>query len=361
MDSGDGARRLPVTLCMINHNGEAILEQSVGAAVARSHLFSRIIIVDNRSSDGSIALVKRLFPSVRIVSMDKNRGAAAARNRAWREAGGGGTILFIDNDVILEDGCVERLSAALDDHPAAVAAMPAVLYAADRERVQYDGADSHYIGVVSLRHAGRAAAELDGAVTPIGSLITACFLFDGDRWGKDEPFDDAFFIYLEDHDLGLRIRMRGGTILSVPAARCLHGEGAVDLSLRSTGRQTPLRIKELVRNRWQIIWKNYSAKTIVLLLPMFAIYEIAQIGGVIAGGWIGPYSRAATWFIRNLRSIARRRREAQRRRVVPDGELLTGGPLPFAGEWKPGGPERVARSLLDSFSRLYWRIIHRAV
>ena len=128
---------------MINYNGASYLRASLPAALGQAERFEEILLVDHASTDGSLELVAREFPSVRVVRLEENRGACGARNAGIRAARTD-LLLFLDNDVILLEGCVERLLEALVAHPDAVLAAPSVMYASAPEIVQYCGADNHY-------------------------------------------------------------------------------------------------------------------------------------------------------------------------------------------------------------------------
>ena len=119
---------MPMTLCVINWNGERYLERTLGA-VRRSHrTFDEILLVDNASADRSLALVRREFPEVTLLVLERNDGPGAARNAGFAAARHD-LILFVDNDVAIAPDCAGRLAAALADRPDALAAMPRVLYA----------------------------------------------------------------------------------------------------------------------------------------------------------------------------------------------------------------------------------------
>lgn len=352
--------RPDLTLCVINFNGEAYLEDTLRAAVERASHFLEILLIDNASTDGSVNLARRLFPAVRIVPLAENRGPSAARNRAWREAVTD-RLLVLDNDVVLHGKCVEILSEALDANSRAVAAMPSVIYAADPEKVQYDGAGCHYLGLMTLHNQEANRAEQDRAVRKIDSLVTACFLADRSRWGGGDPFDENLFIYFEDHDFGMRIRIGGGEILSVPEAACLHREGTEGLSLRRTGRYTGRRVENVIRNRWQIVARNYSARSLLLLAPALLVYELSQLAAAAAKGWLRPWASSARWMAANRGALLRKRRAIQRGRAAPDRDFLRGDPIPFTGHLAKTPLERAAKGALDAFVRFYWALVRRAL
>ena len=213
------------TLCMINYNGAAHLRRSLPAAVAQAALFEEIVLVDNGSTDGSIELVRGEFASVRLVCLGVNKGAGGARNAGIRTAATD-LVLFLDNDVILVEGCAARLIEALRAHPAAIVAAPTVIYAKAPDTVQYSGADNHFLGLMTLYNENIPVGQCDPQIRKTNSVVTACFLLDRSRLVDDEPFDELYFYQMEDHDFGVRLRGLGHEILTVPQARVLHGEGA---------------------------------------------------------------------------------------------------------------------------------------
>ncbi|MGH7564134.1 MAG: glycosyltransferase family 2 protein [Gemmatimonadota bacterium] len=347
-----------LTLCIVNHDGERYLPDTLAAVTRGVQPFEEIVLVDNASTDGSLDIVRQGFPRVRIVRLATNRGPGAARNAGAREAAHH-RILFIDNDVVLLRGCAELLSAALDAREEATFAMPAVVHAKEGSTVQYDGAGAHFIGLMIVENAGLPVTELPADPRAIDSLITACFLMDRRRWGDEPPFDETFFFYLEDHDLGLRTRLRGQDIVAVPAARCLHREGEIGVSLRQTGVYTATRVRNTILNRWLILLKIYEARTLLLLSPALLSFEAFQLVGAMGKGWTRYWLDASAGLMRNLSTIVLLRRSFQRVRRLGDGDVLAGGPLPFNPALSSGRLERAGRVLLDRIAAVNWSLAHR--
>jgi O-antigen/teichoic acid export membrane protein/GT2 family glycosyltransferase len=343
------------TLCVINYNGERYLASTLSAAMACRESFGEVILVDNASDDLSLEIVRERFPEVRVLRLPENRGPGVARNAGFRAAASC-RVLFIDNDVELDSGCAEVLEEALAREPGAVLAMPRVLHAKDRGTVQYDGAAAHATGLMVLEHAELPDASVGTRVRDIDSLVTACFLADRDRWPAGDLFDEAFFFHFEDHELGLRARLMGCRILSVPAARCFHGEGTVGLSRRETGRHTPARVLHTIQNRWQLILKLYQLRTILLLAPSLLLFEAFQLLGAAKKGWLREWWRALRGILGRPRDIARRRRSFQSLRRFHDADVLSGGPIPFAPTLHRGGLETVGRRILDGVVAANWAL-----
>lgn len=342
------------TLCVVNFNGARHLPRTLGAATALVDDFAEILLVDNASTDDSLDLVGRDFPSVRVVRLPGNAGPGAARNAGLREARSD-LVLLIDNDVTLGPGCAAILAEALAARPRAVIAAPRVLYAHNPDIIQYDGAASHFLGVMILENPNAPVAGADRAVRRTGSVITCAFMVDRRRLPDPAPFDESFFIYLEDHDFGVRMRALGAEILAVPEAVCYHGDGTDGLSIRAVGGYSSMRVFCLIRNRWQLILKNYSLRSLLVLAPLFLVYELAQLAIVLRKGWWREWGRAVAWIVGNWGAIMAKRRDVQRRRTRPDRELLSGGRIPFREELTSGALERWLRQALDATAAVYWR------
>lgn len=343
------------TVCVVNFNGRSALPSTLAAARALRDQLAGILLLDNGSSDDSVAWVEREFPEVQIVRLGTNRGAGGARNVGLRESPTD-RILFVDNDVALTAECVERLGAALDAHPAAALAAATIIYAHQRDTIQYDGAECHFLGIQRLLDEDRPVSAVPPAVRKVGSLSTCCFMADRSRIPPGEYFDETYFYIFEDHDYGVRLRLLGAEILSVTNAPCFHGKGTEGLSIRQLGSYSSKRIHYTIRNRWLMLLKNFQLHTLLVLTPVFIVYELAQLLLIIKKGWLREWWQAVRWIFGNLPAILRERRRIQRARVVPDRAVLIGGAAPFRAELTAGAVERFARGALDVLLTGYWKV-----
>lgn len=341
-----------LTVCMLNYNGEQYLEESLASILAQREKFEEIILIDNASKDRSLEIVKNLSSSVKVIELNKNVGIAAGKNVGFKAAVCD-RILFVDNDVSLNPECPDLLIQTLNDNPRAVIAMPRVLYAHDSNTIQYDGADIHFIGLMTL-HNQNKTQDLSAKARKIGAVIGACFLIDHGKLGKGDPFDDTFFYAFDDLYFSVRTRSLGHEIFSVPSACCYHKEGTKGLSLRATGHYSSMRVYYTIRNRWQILLKTYQLRTLLTLSPMFFIYEMFQFVGVIKKRWFGEWFKAVTWILFHFTDIMRDRRIFQKSRTTPDREILQGGPIPFTHELTQTSIERTSIKCLNAIAVRYW-------
>jgi hypothetical protein len=345
---------VPLSVCVVNYNGEKYLKESLGAVFFLKEKFQEIILVDNASEDKSVEIVRKIFPDVKIIEIRSNQGPGAARNVGYKTASCD-RILFLDNDVKLNPDCPDRLTQALDSHLYAAVAMPRIVFNNNRQIIQFDGADCHFLGLMILHNVNRRLEEACLKTIRMGSLVTTCFLVDRKRLGKRNPFDESFFFNYEDHDFGLRTRIMGHDILSVASACCYHREGTKGLSFREGGSYPRQRAFFLIRNRWQILLKNYELKTLCLFFPVLLIYEIFQFGGTIKKGWFIQWLKAFFWIFIHFTEIMNKRRIVQRARITPDRKILVGGPLPFTQSFAQDNLERIGEKMLNRMVDIYWK------
>ena len=344
-----------ITLCVVNFDGMHYLQKALDAAQPHAQ-FGEILVVDNASTDGSVALLRSQYPQVRIVQLDSNRGPAGARNAAFITAHCD-LILFQDNDVQLTPECVTYLLSALQKSPRALLVAPRVLYAHDPDLVQYDSADCHVLGLMTPRNANRRAVLTDEQPASTTSLVTACFLLDRARWHSAILFDESFGFNYEDHDFGVRAYVSGHELLVEPRARVLHAGGTPGLSFRPGGVVHATRVYYLIRNRWYILTKVFACRTLVVLAPILILYELNQLIGAFYKGWRRPWLIAVRDYWRELPRLLRDRKAVQAGRLVGDRSLLKGGPLPLTGAVTSTSAERLVVSALQSVVNVYWRIV----
>jgi GT2 family glycosyltransferase len=347
-----------VTLCVINHDGADRLAPAFAAALAQAGGFAEILVVDNASTDGSVALVRSRVPGARILQLSRNAGPGAARN-AGLAAASNDLVLFQDNDVRLEPGCLGALLSALRARPDALLVAPRVLYEDAPGTIQYDSADCHFLGLMAPRNADRPDAGAPAAAARTSSVVTACFLIDRARWRHGPPFDEDFVFNLEDHEFGLRANVWGYETWSEPAARVLHGGGTPQLSYRPGYAVSEARLYYLLRNRWLIIARCYALRTLVLLAPALLLFELFQLAGLARMGWLGPWWRALRSAAGEWPRLRAKRAEIRGSRRVADGAVLKGGPLPFTGAVKGSRIHRACLALMSAAVNAYWWLVRR--
>ncbi len=349
----------PVTLCIVNYQGSQHLPAALLAAGRSSLAFGEILVVDNASTDGSIAWLRSEHPDIRVLELTANRGPAGARNAGFAAAVHD-LILFQDNDVQLDVRCAETLLEALTASTHALLVAPRVLYADNPALVQYESADCHFLGLMSTRNADRPMRELPTATLPTTSLVTACFLIDRGPVASWSAVRRMVWLQLRGPRLR-RPRKRPGLRVARCAGRTRPARQR-DGRISRTGPATPCRSSAcfyLIRNRWSVITKSFAARSLLVLAPVLACYELCQLAGVASKGWLGEWFSALQSWWKELPRLRVERQAVQRTRRTSDRLILKGGPLPLTPAVGTGRVSRLAIRMLQGIADGYWRLAQR--
>lgn len=349
-----------VTLCIINYNGARHLPQALEAIGHQSWPFAEVLLIDDASDDDSPARAKERYPSIRVLQLPRNGGPGAARNAGF-EAAAHDLVLFQDNDVRLQAVTAEVLVSRLEAAEGALLVAPRAVYAADPATVQFDSADCHFLGMMATRNADRPLRDLDDAAAITTSLVTACFLIRRSRWSGGAPFDESLDFNLEDHDFGVRASITGHELWVEPKAVVLHGTGTPELSYRPGGTPGSRRLYCLTVNRWIVIVKCFSARTLVLLSPPLILFELMQLAWLASNGNGRVWLKACRSLFRRRKDLCRVRRGLQDRRACRDSAVLSDARLPLTAASRGGMLQRQVVAVADAVFRGYWRLVRRWV
>ena len=290
-------------------------------------------VVDNGSTDGSADDAEARFPWVEVIRLGRNAGFAAANNVAV-----GRTdcqyVVLLNPDAFPEPGWLAALVDAAAQAPGCTS-FASRLILADRPGV-LDGEGDCYgvngfawrrhhgqeLGAVSaLRPGGREAPE------EVFSACAAAAMYRRDAFLAAGGFDERFFCYLEDVDLGFRLRLRGEGCLYVPAAVVHHVGSGV------TGRASDFSVYHGQRNMVWTFAKNMPGALLWLYLPQHLLVNAAALAWYGLQGQLGTVARAKLEALKGLRAVRADRRRVQAERTASPGDLrrrMVKGPRAFA-------------------------------
>ena len=222
------------SIVILNWNGAGMLRQFLPSVVAHSKGSDyEVVVADNGSTDDSLEALKE-FPTVRVITFDKNYGFAEGYNRALEQVDAEYTVL-LNSDVEVTEGWLTPVLAYMDIHRNVVAAQPKIRSYRQRERFEYAGAAGGFINPLGYPYCiGRkwGKTEVDtGQYDTIREIewASGCALFVRTReYKKVGGLDASFFAHQEEIDLCWRLRNKGYKIVCVPASVIYHvGGGAL--------------------------------------------------------------------------------------------------------------------------------------
>ena len=260
---------------ILNWNGAEVLPRFLPSVVAGTPPEVEIVVIDNGSTDGSVEVVRRDFPSVRLITLDRNYGFAEGYNRGLDKLritnyelriSQTDYYILLNSDVETPPGWCEPLIEMLETHPDVAAVAPKVLSHAERGAFEYAGASGGFIDALGYPFCrGRIletvecdAGQYDNA-REVFWATGACFACRADVFHSLGGFDASFFAHQEELDLCWRMWSAGWKIMVEPRSTVYHlGAGTLPPS--------PQKLYLNYRNNLAMLYKNLPRGTMPLIV-----------------------------------------------------------------------------------------------
>ena len=300
-----------VTIIIVNFNGGAMVEMCLAALRLQTYTQFATVVVDNCSSDGSAERIATEFPEVILFTLASNTGFAAANNFALRSATQGDWVIFLNPDAFAHPNWLSGLVYASAEHPDFDGFGSRLC--GDGDGLVLDGiGDSYHVsGLVWRTGHGCAATGAHLKPREIFSPCAAAAMFRRQALEKVGGFDEDFFCYVEDVDLGFRLRLLGCRSLYVPDAVVHHlGSGVVGL-------HSDFQIYHGHRNLVWVFTKNMPGVLLWLFLPFHILLNIATVL------WFLLRGRGAVIFRAKRDAFARIPHFWRKRKLVQSGRTAS--------------------------------------
>jgi GT2 family glycosyltransferase len=302
-----------ISVIVVTHNGRRWLEDCLRSVLAQDGCAFEVVLVDNCSSDESVALVQHRFPEVRILPLSENQGFAGGNNAGARVARGD-LLVFLNNDTVVEPGWLRALTDALERDPGAGLTTSRIVFLHEPDTVDSAGDGYLRAGGGFKRHHGASAGAVQTSDCPF-SACGAGFAIRRALFDELGGFDEDLFLVYEDIDLSYRARLRGWHVRYVPSAIVRHAGSS------TIGHFSALAILYGQRNLEWVWLKNTPAALLLRSLASHALYSVA---GIIYYGARGHLltALAAKWrALVALPRILRARRRVQATVSVSHADL----------------------------------------
>lgn len=303
-----------VSVVIVNWNSGEMLRRCLTFLSAQTRRPDLVVVVDNNSSDGSADCVVE-FPDCRLLTPGANLGFAAGNNLAFRECTTEFVVL-LNPDAFPEPGWLAALLAAAEANPDCASFGSRQLIAERPEYLDGTGDVYHISGLVWREGHGKLQQPEDLQLREIFAPCAAAAMYRRSALAVTGDFDEDHFCYLEDVDLGFRLRLAGNRALYVPEA-VVHHVG----SATSGGQHSDFALYHGHRN---LVWtyvKNMPGMLFWLFMPLHILLNLVVVLVFSARGRGRVLLRAKRDALKGLPKMLAKRKAIQKIRRVSIGDL----------------------------------------
>ena len=298
-------------IVILNWNGADHLRRFLPSVVAAAPHGVEVIVADNGSTDGSVALLGREFPTVSLLRMDRNYGFAGGYDRALERIEADYYIL-LNSDVETPAGWLEPLLECLDRNPDVAVVSPKLISCLERTKFEYAGASGGFIDFLGypfcrgriLRTVEEDAGQYDDE-RDVFWVSGAAFCCRADLFHALGGFDADFFAHMEEIDLCWRMQLAGYRVRVVPESRVYHlGGGTLTTD-------SPTKVFYNHRNNLAMLYKCASpVQRSVVAIVRPVLDSCAALSYLMQGrpDYVRAVGRAWRDFLRAHKALAAKRR-----------------------------------------------------
>lgn len=303
-----------VTVAVLNAFSLENLRDCLNSLTKTDYPDFEIIVVDCMTK-GISEFISESFPNVKLVTMDKDIGPSAMHNVAIRRADPASIyVAFLDNDTIVDPSWLTELVICMEGDSSIGAAQAKILLFDRPSILNTNGNSANFLAVGwPSRYGAEERSVTDQGEREIAFPSGAAMLLRRSAIEKVGMYDEDYFIYADDLDAGIRIRIAGFRIVYCPLSRIYHKYKLI---------RSPRAFYYLNRNRLMTFLKMYTRRTYIRMIPAVAVYEAFVIGYAILSGFTREISRAYCYTIRDSGTVKQKRLAMTDYRVISDQELI---------------------------------------
>jgi GT2 family glycosyltransferase len=277
-----------VSVVILNYNGKNYIKPCLDSVFAQDYKNLEVIVVDNASEDGSLATVRKDYNDVLIIQNQHNLGFSIGNNIGIKRARGD-FLLVLNNDTELDPKCVTELKRCIDKDPRYGTSASKIYLKDSPDTVDAAGIVVFPDGL-SIGRGRFEPGSLYENEEEVFFSSGCCALYKREMLEDikifDEYYDEDFFAYAEDTDLGWRARLRGWKCMYAPTAEVYHARSA------SAGQYSSLKAFLVERNRMWLEVKNFPLVLIAYgYLFTFLRYMYQAHGAFTGKGAAGGFTK----------------------------------------------------------------------
>jgi GT2 family glycosyltransferase len=320
-----------------------------------------LVVVDNCSTDSTVSIIEREVPFAHTLLQESNLGFAEGCNVGIRFAQehAAHSIFLANQDLVFAKGWLAPLRSTLDEHPNVAAVQALILLYPQTDTINSYGNALHFLGFGYTRGYGIAKDQWRASTSqePIAYCSFAAVLLSPVAIAKVGLLDKDFFMYHEDSDLCWRFWLAGYECWIQADSHVYH---------QYEFTRSITKFYYIERNRLCILLKNYRLKTLLLIAPIFILWEVGMMlysatASMASRKTIGSREKLRGYlyffYPSHWRRLMLSRRAVQSSRVIPDREIVSR----FTPVIEFQDIKNPLLSVANTITIVYWKLIKRFI
>jgi len=310
-----------ISVAILNYNGKSWLDKFLQIAIDKSPE-AEVIVIDNASTDDSVAFLQNNFPNIRLIQNDTNHGFAGGYNQGLKHIQSDYYIL-LNSDIEVTDNWIKPVIESIESDENTVAGQPKILAYNNKTHFEHAGAAGGFIDHLGYPFCrGRIFTETE---EDLGQHDTrrevfwatgACLFIKADKFWEVGGLDEAFFAHMEEIDMCWRLQNKGYKIICEPASHIYHvGGGTLDY-------RNPRKTYLNFRNSLYTIHKNKKGPVFFIIFQRLILDGVAALKFLFSGDFkhIVSILKAHIHYYKHISVLKKQRAEIVKR----DFKTLTG-------------------------------------
>lgn len=250
---------MDVSVIVVSYNTRELLKDCLLSILKNTErLIYEVIVVDNNSTDGSLQMIREMFPQVLLLYNKENLGFSCANNKAYRHSKGE-HLLFLNSDTLILDGAIKKMNDYLKTHPQVGIVGPKMLNYLHQPISSFQRfldikklfLGSKYLkGILDVKRYRMNYPSYDfTSIQDVEWVSGACLEVRRDVFEKVGLWDENYFLYYEDMDLCYQVSKSGYRVVYYPEAEISHLFG-------QSAKKNTLNLKKIEKNSMKYYFKK---------------------------------------------------------------------------------------------------------
>ncbi|MHA7965776.1 glycosyltransferase family 2 protein [Paenibacillus sp. CAU 1782] len=274
---------MDTTVVIPNYNGEKYIEICIDKALLQIEDESKIIVIDNNSNDNSVKIIKKKYQDIIVVVNDKNMGFSYAVNQGIKLSKTK-YVLLLNNDAFILPDFILNMEKCIESDPLIFSVSSLMLNHENRDIVDNAGDQLTLLGWAFKTGDGDTKYNYMHQRVVFSSCAGAA-LYRVSTFDVIGYFDETFFAYLEDVDIGFRANIKGFKNVFCPTAEVLH----IGSATSGGEKYNHFKVNISARNNVLLLYKNLPLLFLLVLLPIFLLGIIIKMMFFLRKGYLKSY------------------------------------------------------------------------